>query len=45
MNTLPKFHALESEDAYFFIREFEKVCLMMSEHHLVPFALKDLAKK
>jgi len=29
INTLLKFHVLESEDAYFFIREFEKVCLMM----------------
>ena len=25
INTLPKFHGLESEDAYFFIREFEDV--------------------
>ena len=23
INTLPRFHGLESEDAYFFIREFE----------------------
>ena len=23
INTLPKYHGLESEDAYFFIREFE----------------------
>ena len=54
INTLPKFHGLESEDAYFFIREFEEVCLMMKISHLVddairlrfvPFALKDLAKK
>ena len=54
INTLPKFHGLESEDAYFFIREFEEVCLMMKIPHLVddairlrfvPFALKDLAKK
>ena len=54
INTLPKFHDLESEDAYFFIREFEEVCLMMKIPHLigdairlrfVPFALKDLAKK
>ena len=54
INTLPKFHGLESEDAYFFIREFEEVCLMMKITHLVddairlrfvPFALKDLAKK
>ena len=54
INTLPKFHGLESEDAYFFIREFEEVCLMMKIPKLgedaiklrfVPFALKDLAKK
>ena len=54
INTLPKFYSLESEDAYFFIRELEKVCLMMKIPHLadhairlrfVPFALKDLAKK
>ena len=54
INTLPKFHGLGSEDAYFFIREFEEVCLMMKISHLVddairlrfvPFALKDLAKK
>ena len=50
INTLPKFHGLESEDAYFFIREFEKVCLMTKIPQLVddtirlrfvPFALKD----
>ena len=29
INTLPRFHGLESEDAYFFIRESEEVCLMM----------------
>ena len=54
INTLPKFHGLESGDAYFFIREFEKVCLIIKISHLaddvirlrfVPFALKDLAKK
>ena len=54
INTLPKFHGLESEDAYFFIREFEEVCLMMKIPYLIddavrlrfiPFALKDLAKK
>ena len=54
INTLPKFHGIESEDVYFFIREFEKVCLMMKIPHLVddairlrfvPFSLKDLAKK
>ena len=53
-NTLPKFYGLESEDDYFFIREFKKVCLLMEIPHLVddairlrfvPFALKDLAKK
>ena len=54
LNTLPNFHGLESEYAYFFIREFEKVCIMMSIHHLgddavrlrfVPLALKNLTKK
>ena len=35
INTLPKFHSLESEDAYFFIREFEKVWLMMKISHLL----------
>ena len=53
INTPPKFHDLESENAYFFIREFEEVCLMMKISHLVdeairlrfvPFALKNLAK-
>ena len=28
-NTLLKFHEFESKDAYFFIREFEEVCLVM----------------
>jgi len=45
---------MESEDAYFFIREFEEVCLMMCIPQLgddavrlrfIPFSLKDLAKK
>ena len=54
INTLPKYHGLESENAYFFIREFEKVCLMMKipqsgddvvRLRFIPFALKDLAKK
>ena len=54
INTLPKFHGLESEDAYFFDREFEEVCLMMHIPQLgddvvrlrfIPFSLKDLAKK
>ena len=54
INTLPNFHDLESEDAYFFIREFAKVCLIMKISHLVgdairlrfvPFAFKDLTKK
>jgi len=53
INILPMFHSSESEDAYFFIREFEEVCLMMKISHLVdevirlrfvPFALKNLAK-
>ena len=29
INTLPKYHGLESENAYFFIREFEEVSLVM----------------
>jgi len=29
INTLPKFLDMEYEDAYFFIREFEEVCLIM----------------
>ena len=54
INTLPRFHGLESEDAYIFIREFEEVCQMMRISQLtedavrlrfIPFALKDLAKK
>jgi len=54
INTLPRFHGLESEDAYFFIREFEEVCLMMRIFQLgkdavrlrfIPFVLKDIAKK
>jgi len=54
INTLPRYHGLESEDAYFFIREFEEVCLMMRIPQLgkdavrlrfIPFALKDMAKK
>ena len=54
INTLPKFHGLESEDAYFFAREFEEVCLIMYIPQLgdavvrlrfIPFSLKDLPKK
>ena len=50
----PRFYGLESEDAYFFFREFEEVCLMMRIPQLgedairlrfISFALKDLAKK
>jgi len=53
-NTLPKYHGLVSEDAYFFIREFEEVSCMMRisqlgdgaiRLHFVPFALKDPTKK
>lgn len=51
---LPKFTGLESEDAYWFINEFEEVCSMMKLQQLtddavrlrfIPFALKDNAKK
>ena len=54
INTLPKFHGLDSEDAYFLKRKFEKICLIIKIPYLVddairlrfvPFALKDLAKK
>jgi len=54
INTLFKFHGFESEDAYFFIRKFEEVCLTIKIPNLgvdvvklcfVPFSLKDLAKK
>ena len=54
INTLPKYHGLESEDAYLFIREFEEVCVMMKIPQLsddtiklcfVPFAFKDVAKR
>ena len=54
INTLPKFHGFESEDAYFFLRKFEEVCLMLKianlgadadKLHFVPFSVKDLAKK
>jgi len=54
INTLLKFHGLESKDVYFFIREFEEVCLMMKIPQLVDdairlrfvsFSLKDLAKE
>jgi len=40
INTLPKFHDLDSEDAYFFIREFEEVCLMMKIRHLVDDTIR-----
>ena len=50
INTLPKYHGLETEDA--FIREFEEVCVMMKIPQLGDDAiklcfvpLKDLAKK
>ena len=54
ISTLPKFHGLESEDAYFFVREFEELCLMMCIPQLgddavrlyfIPFSLKDIDKK
>ena len=54
INTLPRFHGLESEDAYFFIPEFEEIYLMIwipqagedaVRLRFIPFALKDIAKK
>jgi len=33
INILSKFHGLESDDAYFFIRKFEEVCVIMSIHY------------
>ena len=54
INTHSKFHGFESKDAYFFIRKFEEVCLMIRIPNLgvdavklrfVPFSLKDFAKK
>ena len=53
INTLSRFHGLEFENTYFFIREFE-VYLMMRILQLgedvvrlrfIPFTLKDIAKK
>ena len=53
ISTLPKYHGLESEEAYFFVREFEEVCLIMRIPQLgddsirlcfVLFVPKDLAK-
>ena len=53
-STLFQNFSLESEDAYFFIREFEEVCLIMRIPQLgddavrlrfILFSLKDLAKK
>ena len=40
INTLPKFHSIESEDAYFFIMKFEEVCLMIKIPHLVDDAIR-----
>ena len=54
ISMLPKFHGIESEDAYIFIIEFEEVCMMIHiqqltedaiKLHFIPFALKDNAKK
>jgi len=54
INTLPNYYGLESENAYFFIRKFEEVSLIMRIPQLgddavrlrfVPFTLKHLAKK
>jgi len=53
INTLLKYHGLESEDTYFFIREFEEVYLMIRISQLgdnsvrlyfVSFVIKNLAK-
>ena len=40
INTLPKFHGLEFEDMYFFIREFKEVCLIIKISHLVDDAIR-----
>ena len=40
INTFPKFYGLESEDAHFFIREFEEVCLVMKIPHLVDDVIR-----
>ena len=54
ISMLPKFHRMDSEDAYMFISEFEEVCTMLKIQQLtedaiklrfIPFALKDHAKK
>lgn len=54
INMLPKFHGLDTEDAYVFVSDFQQICLMMrlqtlSEDsvklRLIPFALKDGAKQ
>jgi len=54
INAILKFHGLEFEDAYFFTREFEKVCFMMRilqlgddtiRLYFIPLSLKDLPKK
>ena len=54
INTFSRFHGMDSEDVYFFIREFEEVCLIMRIPQLgedvvrlrfIPFSLKDTAKK
>ena len=54
INTLSKFHDLELDDTYFFVKKFEEVYLMMRIPQLgddvvrlrfIPFSLKDLTKK
>ena len=54
INTLPMFHGLEFEDAYFFIWKFEEVCLMMRNPQLgedvvrlrfILSTLKNIARK
>ena len=40
INTHSKFHGFLPKDAYFFIREFEEVCLMIKIPHIVDDAIR-----